>query len=344
MGYYAPSADDVYKYALRLDKHERSLTDRFGLSILFLNDTSPLCLEFLQRYCIDLCVRTADRVRFVFFSHLPQHYFNELAERMNQGYMFRQPGMLKNVLSMMCFHLRHLFNRFDFERDPWRSIRPEPFRPLRDFKDIKQQLDWQSDMKSAMPGIEESLKFAQKLGIGQYVPCFLIFSDIGDLHLDVMPIAGMSPEKAYDHVRHWVDQFYTENRETIEHWEGVEKSILDLCRKAKSSLEKIQEWPAQKLKTYNQLQMASRTIFLLEEQDTKACITLSENLERDYSLPYEVRTIIKSLHTDLCKFSEREELCLALQNALNRIQSASDGRQLLIVLNYLKNELFPQKK
>lgn len=70
MGYHAPSAEKVYRYALRLDG-ERRLTDRFGWSIILVNDNSRVCREFLWDYCIDLCQRTADRIRFVFFSELP---------------------------------------------------------------------------------------------------------------------------------------------------------------------------------------------------------------------------------------------------------------------------------
>ena len=47
MGCHAPSAAAVYRYALRLDG-PRSLSDRFGLSIVFINDSSRACREFLR--------------------------------------------------------------------------------------------------------------------------------------------------------------------------------------------------------------------------------------------------------------------------------------------------------
>ena len=71
MGYHAPSSEEVYRYALRLDGR-RTLTDRFGWSIVFVNDNSPTCREFLRRYCLDLSFRTADRIRFVFFSEISE--------------------------------------------------------------------------------------------------------------------------------------------------------------------------------------------------------------------------------------------------------------------------------
>lgn len=341
MGYTVPSADDVYRYVLRLDHRNRSLTDRFGLSILFINDTTPICNEFLQRYCIDLCLRTADRIRFIFFSDLPKESFQEIVERMNRSYMSNRQGMLQSILGMMGSHLRNILNPFDYEHDPWRTLRPEPFRPLGRYRDIKEHLDWRSDMMTAMPGIGESLKLAQKLGIGQYVPCFLVFSEVGDLHLDVLPIAGMSSEEAYSHVRKWVDDFYNDNRATIEHWERVEKSILGLCRKARRSLDQIREWPSQRLKTYDALRRVSQTILLIEEKNDKTCIHHVGNLEKDRSLPYEVRHILESLHTDLRKLAVREENCSLLRAACDRTRNVKDSTQLQNVLNSFKFELFP---
>src|SRR2546423_467263 len=70
MGFIAPSAEEVYRYALRLDDPKRFLTDRFGFSIVFVNDDSSACQEFLSRYFVDLCYSTAHRIRFVFFANL----------------------------------------------------------------------------------------------------------------------------------------------------------------------------------------------------------------------------------------------------------------------------------
>jgi hypothetical protein len=67
-------------------------------------------------------------------------------------------------------------------------------------------------MHSAVPGLGESLRFAQRMGIGRYVPCFVIFTDIGASQIDLMPIAHMSPTEAYGHVRGWIDDYYEQNQ------------------------------------------------------------------------------------------------------------------------------------
>ena len=49
MGYRAPSAEDIYRYLFRLDNYSRSLTDGFCLSIIFVNDDSPVCQDLMEK-------------------------------------------------------------------------------------------------------------------------------------------------------------------------------------------------------------------------------------------------------------------------------------------------------
>lgn len=97
MGYHAPDAEDVYRYIFRLDRHsEAGLSDGFGWSILFVNDSSPACREFLLRYGAELCHRTADRIRFVFFSGLDTTDTQDLAAQANNS---RGGGFLSRIIS-----------------------------------------------------------------------------------------------------------------------------------------------------------------------------------------------------------------------------------------------------
>ena len=52
MGFNAPSAEEVSRYALRLDRRG-SLVDRFGFGIILVNDNSPFCQEFLTKYLLE---------------------------------------------------------------------------------------------------------------------------------------------------------------------------------------------------------------------------------------------------------------------------------------------------
>lgn len=111
MGYRAPSAQDVYSYVFRLDKYSRSLTDGFGLSIIFVNDDSPVCRDLISSYFVDLCHRTADRIRIIFFSELPESYFENIARGMNSNSYsaekLRKNGFLNQVIEEMPSSHRH---------------------------------------------------------------------------------------------------------------------------------------------------------------------------------------------------------------------------------------------
>ena len=103
MGYRAPSAQDIYSYVFRLDKYSRSLTDGFGLSIIFVNDDSPVCRDLISHYFVDLCHRTADRIRIIFFSELPESYFENIARDQE----LRKNGLLNQVIEEMPRTYRH---------------------------------------------------------------------------------------------------------------------------------------------------------------------------------------------------------------------------------------------
>ena len=204
-----------------------------------MNDTSPLCREFLESYCIDLCFRTADRIRFVFFSELPEQEFEGITEQMNRG--TARSGMLHSVLSSIGRWRRHEPN-LNYEYEPWRRLRPEGLKPLSKLDDIQKQLSWECDLNTAMPGAGMAMQFAQRLGIGRYVPCVVVFTDVGQLRVDVMPVSDMTPHEIYAHVRRWVDSYYEVNREKIDRWSRIEKEVEELCRITGNSLWEMRRW------------------------------------------------------------------------------------------------------
>src|SRR3954464_11986322 len=109
MGFTAPSASEVYGY-LFAGRSSRRLTDRFSWSILLLNDYAPTCAELLDRHAEELCARTADRVRFVFFTDVPQERLDAPA-RDDAGRMTGS-AWLRAVLDLMSG--RRKPQRFDF--------------------------------------------------------------------------------------------------------------------------------------------------------------------------------------------------------------------------------------
>ena len=82
MSFIGRSAEEVYRYALRRDRNERSLSDGFGFSIVLVNDGSPVGVQFLLDYFTQLSHRTSDRVRFIFFGEMTEA---ETTERTTRG-------------------------------------------------------------------------------------------------------------------------------------------------------------------------------------------------------------------------------------------------------------------
>jgi hypothetical protein len=119
MGFHAPSAEDVYRYIFRLDQPDRTLTDNFSLSIIFVNDKSPVCREFLQSFFVDLCHRTADRIRFIFFADIAERELALEANDLNRVGP-RAGGMLNRILKRIKGHsdFESLYSRYSLARGP----------------------------------------------------------------------------------------------------------------------------------------------------------------------------------------------------------------------------------
>jgi TIR domain len=323
MGFTAPSADEVYAYLFRADS--RGLTDRFSWSVLFVNDHSPVCAEFLSRYAVDLCARTADRIRFVFFSGLTDGKLQRIAARQND---LGPPwsSWITRILAAMPFRYR-----LDYERAGWRELRPRPLRPLRDSDEVAAHLDWLRVRRTAMPGADEALLFAQRLGIGRLVPCLVFFTDIGELRVRVLPFAGRGPGEVYDRLRGWIDTYYEQNRHVLEHWRAIEDQILRLARDADWRLREIQAWPQRRREQWRWL---ARTAGLIRALSTNLDVARSEihAIAADYSLPMALRSAIDTFATRLAEYDAQEAACAACGALADRVATEADPERLHCLL------------
>ena len=317
MGYHAPSAEEVYRYALRLDTHSRSLTDRFGFSIVFVNDTSAMCQAFLENYCVDLCFRTADRIRFVFFSELPETDFEVVADGINRGKS--KGGMLRNILTLLG---RRPSWNLDFEHEPWRSLRPRSLIPLRNLEEINRHLDWECDTRTAMPGANMAMQFAQRLGIGRHIPCILIFTDIGELHVDIMPVSRMSPQDVYSHIREWVDGFYERNQDLIQRWQNIEDEIEKLCSQTNSSLHEIRDWRNRVKEKWENLQIVSNTTRILESAKESEWHNIVK--KSNYRLPYKIQTLFQDYLEEQKRIDTRRKILENIKLSIELMHNSND--------------------
>ncbi|GAA2634572.1 toll/interleukin-1 receptor domain-containing protein [Paractinoplanes durhamensis] len=331
MGFHAPSADDVYRYAFRLDRPDRGLVDRFGWSILVVNDNSAVCREFLARYCADLCVRTADRVRFVFFSDLPEGRFERMA--FDAARAGPRATLLGSVLEKVI--------ATDFERDPWRVLRPAALHPLIDISAIRQHVDRQCDQNTAMPGAGEALRFAQRLGIGRHVPCVLVFTDVGSLSMRVLPFAGRTADQVYDHLRGWIDDFYAENRAALARWWSVEEDIERLVGRSEQALHTVRTWNNGRLEAWRNLRriLAARTTL---DTDPEAGLRELSIIAADYHVPWQVRSRLQDISAARARRAARAALAEQLDD-LGRQTQPEKIRSALRVLDQARSvDLSPQ--
>ena len=357
MGYRAPSAEDIYRYLFRLDNYSRSLTDGFCLSIIFVNDDSPVCQDLISHYFIDLCHRTADRIRIIFFSELPEAYFEDIASRMNSNSFsakrLRNNGLLNQVIERFSrsdrysigeilndfwealhwrnynevdFFLSRISQRFGpnyadalyrlvcqhkdnpdtqleagiyqlieemrsrewrtrrnrFRRmydDRWRDLTPDLMFPI-DAPERTRELSFNVKNNTAMPGIGESMRFAARLGIGRHVPCFVFFTDIGELTIDVFPVGNLSADEAFYQMRYWIDDFYQENQVSLNKWNQVEQDIISFISSIDRSLTDIKDWINKSERLWDELILVAQIIEKLRKlgQQTTEYKSLIDNL------------------------------------------------------------------
>jgi hypothetical protein len=302
MGYHAPDANDVYRYMFRLDPYsEGRLSDGFGWSILFVNDSSSACKEFLLRYGADLCHRTADRIRFVFFSGLDTSDTQKLAEQANS----RGGGFLSRIISAAA-EWAYPRERYDWERDQWDRFRPDAFRPLDSVEKLDHHLDMECEIHSAMPGSREALRFAQRLGIGRFVPCFIMFSDIGTPAVRLFPVGHYTPDQVFSRLRTWIDSFYEVNNAVLSHWADVESAIQEACGRFRTPIDKVEQWKRERAERWQALQRLSGHLTRLAHASPNS--TLLEEMSVDRKLPWEMRGLISSCttHLESCERQQAE--------------------------------------
>jgi len=415
MGYRAPSAEDTYRYVFRLDEESRSLTDGFGFSIIFVNDDSSLCREFISRYFVDLCHRTADRIRIIFFSNLPESDFEHIARQMNSSPRLRKNGMLGAVIESTSHgssdgpHTK-LLNEFlealrfrnygeadwllsrisdvlgpryadalyqivrehrngnhheaeiqaqqlilelrsrdsrpgrdQFRRmydDHWRDLTPSSLAPI-DAPERTRELSFDATMNSAMPGVGESMRFAARLGIGRHVPCFVFFTDVGELSVDVFSVQELSADEAYDQLRTWIDRFYEENNHTVDKWNQVEKEIAGFTSSINEPLTTLRSWIRQGENLWSELRSTAQIIVKLSTAVGKPEIYNSaiEGLEPS---TWECKRILTECQARLAGLSAKkvnhESKRQRLEAVINKLNAAANFAQVYDALHFASRQ------
>lgn len=337
MGFRAPSAEDVYRYAMRLDEPDRSLTDRFGFSIIFVNDSSPVCTEFLRSYFVDLCHRTADRIRFIFFAELDEQEVAAAAEDLNRRGT-RSGGLLNRLLRLSPSRSR--FDSMFATYSSWEDLRPSSLHPAHP-ENTFERLGWKRDSHSSVPGLGVSLRFAQRMGIGRYVPCFVLFTDVGAHEIDVMPIRPeMSARDVYQHVRRWVDDYYEQNHETIEKWEGTEKAVQALRSELEATLRDIRRWGDLNRDLWDTLRICNRVIAEVQGLSVQPPSSWPDSLKtigRSEGFPEAFKSVFEEFAKTVHRLANLQRTHEHVQTLSKRLQDANEFEAVFSALHGLKS-------
>ncbi|MBW4718052.1 toll/interleukin-1 receptor domain-containing protein [Saccharothrix obliqua] len=318
MGFSAPSARQVYEYVLRLDDSPRALTDRFGWSVLLVGGYAEVAQEFLYKYGLDLCARTADRVRFVFFADVDGG--GALTARRAAR---RRGGLLGAVLRGL---------RLDFRDRGWDVLRPDSLDPVVSEEDFAARVErWN---RRVLPGAHAGLEFAQRLGIGRHVPCLVVFTDIGDLGVHVLPFEEIGADEAYRRVRAWIDEFYEVNHDVLARWTRIEQQVARLVSALAGSLWAVREWPTHQRAAWREL----RAVAALAAAPPGDLAALDEVLAGEARLPASLRDELAMCRRRLSAAADRLAAAERMTAAAGELAATDDNRVLRRVLGRLTGD------
>ncbi|MEV6523019.1 hypothetical protein AB0M43_13805 [Longispora sp. NPDC051575] len=322
MGYRAQSARAVYEYLFSVDPRPTGLTDRFNWSILVVNDYSSTSSRLLRLHAQELCARTADRVRFAFFTGTsrpraepapaPDRSMATRLRRLLRPNSFAEAGQ----------------DRLDFEDLDWRELRPVVLRPLRGPHEIAVAIDDHDDIHtSATPAAEEAALFAQRLGIGRHLPCLVMFTDVGERRVHVLPLAHRHPNEVRVRLLHWIDTYYERNRAALERWSSVEDDVLRLVREARTSLNAVRSWPDRRRSDLRWLACVSGLA-----QDLHATHGDLPRILGDHTAPVALREVVGAFRTAMVDCDRQEELGRRYAELARLALAAPDRHDLRSVL------------
>src|SRR5262249_41033403 len=150
-------------------------------------------------------------------------------------------------------------------------------------------LDMECEILGAMPGAEEAYRFAQRIGIGRFVPCFLMFSDVVREPAYVWPFGGQSADRAFQKLRGWINAFYERNRDALSRWSTIEKELEQTISALNTTGWRVNAWRNQKAQQWRSLEQVSKYQYLLKRREVSRLDIL--RIAQDNELDWGIRNI-----------------------------------------------------
>ena len=246
MGFHARSTEDAVRWVLGLEGE--LLSDGYFLSFVLVNDSSPECVEFLRKHFVPLCRRTADRVRFVYFSSMTP-------EEGNAFFWGRIPRLtsLPRLLGIAP------------SSPGLADLHPQPLGVVRerDLRDIEADTS-EFAKRAVQDGASAAMRFAQQLGIGQDVPCVLISLEVQERRTWLLPIAERDSDWVNQRITEAVDGFYRENLGFFARLRKLEAEIEALASVGRRDLKELQAWARQEADGWRALRALNRAVAYLD--------------------------------------------------------------------------------
>lgn len=220
--------------------------------------------------------------------------------------------------------LRPFRNRFDLEHDQWEELRPDAFHPLNSLEGIRRHIDIECEIYSAMPGAEEAFLLAQRIGIGRFVPCFILFSDVGSPTVCVLPMAGRSPDAVFNRLRRWIDSFYEINNPTLKYWAKIEESIEKLSSQVRSSVYAVSRWRDERLGEWKDLQRLA--FYQRRLGSATPSVALLEEIEADRDLSLNIRMSIRAFRDQWRSLEQKIADAQGALKWIEKLKSIKDPR------------------
>ena len=237
-----------------------------------------------------------------------------------------EAGIYQLIEEMRSREWRTRRNRFRrMYDDRWRDLTPDLMFPI-DAPERTRELSFNVKNNTAMPGIGESMRFAARLGIGRHVPCFVFFTDIGELTIDVFPVGNLSADEAFYQMRYWIDDFYQENQVSLNKWNQVEQDIISFISSIDRSLTDIKDWINKSERLWDELILVAQIIEKLRKlgQQTTDYKSLIDNLSTS---SWRCNRIVSDCRVRLESISKkREKHQLEQENlkvAINKLKTIS---------------------
>ncbi|WP_405987869.1 toll/interleukin-1 receptor domain-containing protein [Streptomyces sp. NBC_00986] len=311
------------------------MNDGFSWTILFLGDSGEVSREFLLHYGVDLSIATAHRVRFVFFSEIPEREMYRFQEARAYGRSSRRSFLDLLERALRSSPRRRRYQPLDWEGDPWRELRPGALTPFTRAQDVHRHLrDDYEFSELAIPGAEASVGFAQILGIGRHVPCLLMFTDLGAPQYHILPIGDLTAAEAYSRVRGWIDSFYETNHFDLTRWSSVEQQIQRLAAQAHRSLRSIQSEPAQRKSDWLSLSTLAECARIARERPAEALRTV-QMLPLRSSSQWRIGGELHNLQQRGRELESREETGQKLSEIARALQRTTDLYEISVLVGRL---------